>query len=504
MTQHVLAIDQGTTSTRAMIFDHTGSVVAVGQLEHAQILPRAGWVEHDPREIWDNTREVVGLALARANITRHSIAAVGITNQRETTVVWDRNTGDPVYNAIVWQDTRTQGIVDRLAADGGIDRFKADVGLPLSTYFAGTKIAWILDNVDGVRARAEAGDLLFGTMDTWLLWNLTGGIRGGVHATDVTNASRTLFLDLVTLEWRQDILDVFGVPASMMPEVRSSSEVYGVVESSNLLREVPVAGILGDQQAATFGQAAFEVGGAKNTYGTGNFLIVNTGEEIVHSSNGLLTTVAYRLGNEAPQYALEGSIAVTGSLIQWLRDNLGLISTAAEVEELAATVADNGGAYFVPAFSGLYAPYWRSDARGALVGLTRFVNRGHIARAALEAIAYQTREVLDAVNADADIPLRELKVDGGATANELLLQFQADILGMPVIRPVVAETTALGAAYAAGLAVAYWGGLEELRGNWQEGRRWEPGMPEAERERLFRGWKKAVTKTFDWVDADVR
>jgi glycerol kinase len=487
-----------------MIFDHAGGVVATGQLEHEQIFPHAGWVEHDPNEIWTNTREVIGKALGKANLTRHDLAAVGITNQRETTVVWDKNTAEPVYNAIVWQDTRTQPMVDALAADGGIDRFKDAVGLPLSTYFAGTKIAWILENVDGARERAEAGDLLFGTTDTWVLWNLTGGPDGGVHATDVTNASRTMFLDLKTLQWRQDILDIFGVPASMMPDVRSSSEVYGVGESSSLLRETPIAGILGDQQAATFGQAAFESGGTKNTYGTGNFVIVNTGEQIVRSGNGLLSTVAYQLGDAAPRYALEGSIAVTGSLVQWMRDNLGIISHASEIEKLAASVDDNGGAYFVPAFSGLFAPYWRSDARGALVGLTRFVNRGHIARAALESIAYQTRDVLDAVNADADVPLTELRVDGGATSNDLLMQFQADILGIPVVRPVVAETTALGAAYAAGLAVGFWSGLDELRENWQEGKRWEPAMGPAERERLYRGWKKAVTKTFDWVDDDVR
>ena len=487
-----------------MIFDHAGGVVATGQLEHEQIFPHAGWVEHDPNEIWTNTREVIGKALGKANLTRHDLAAVGITNQRETTVVWDKNTAEPVYNAIVWQDTRTQPMVDALAADGGIDRFKDAVGLPLSTYFAGTKIAWILENVDGARERAEAGDLLFGTTDTWVLWNLTGGPDGGVHATDVTNASRTMFLDLKTLQWRQDILDIFGVPASMMPDVRSSSEVYGVGESSSLLRETPIAGILGDQQAATFGQAAFESGGTKNTYGTGNFVIVNTGEQIVRSGNGLLSTVAYQLGDAAPRYALEGSIAVTGSLVQWMRDNLGIISHASEIEKLAASVDDNGGAYFVPAFSGLFAPYWRSDARGALVGLTRFVNRGHIARAALESIAYQTRDVLDAVNADADVPLTELRVDGGATSNDLLMQFQADILGIPVVRPVVAETTALGAAYAAGLAVGFWSGLDELRENWQEGKRWEPAMEPAERERLYRGWKKAVTKTFDWVDDDVR
>ena len=501
--RYVLAIDQGTTSTRAIIFNHQGGIVSVGQKEHEQIFARAGWVEHDPREIWNNVREVVAQALAKADVTRHDIAAVGITNQRETTVVWDRHTGVPVYNAIVWQDTRTQPIVDRLAAKGGVDRFKHIVGLPLSTYFAGTKLVWILENVEGARARAEAGELLFGTIDTWVLWNLTGGVDGGVHATDVTNASRTMFLDLATLAWNDDILAAFGVPKSMLPQVRSSSEVYGVAEASSLLREVPIAGILGDQQAATFGQAAFGAGEAKNTYGTGNFLIFNTGTNIVNSENGLLTTVAYKLGDGPTHYALEGSIAVTGALVQWLRDNLGIITSAAEIETLAGTVKDNGGAYFVPAFSGLFAPHWRSDARGALVGLTGYVNKGHIARAALEAIAFQTREVLDAVNADSKVPLTELKVDGGATANSLLLQFQADILDVPVVRPVVAETTALGAAYAAGLAVGYWSSLDDLRSNWQEGRRWTPNLAADERERLYRNWKKAVTKTLGWVDADV-
>jgi glycerol kinase len=501
VTTHILAIDQGTTSTRAIIFDEHGSIVSTGQLEHEQIFPRAGWVEHDPLEIWENTRTVIGVALSRANLTRHDIAAVGITNQRETTVVWDKNTGKPVYNAIVWQDTRTQDIVDRLAADGGVDRFKDVVGLPLNTYFAGTKLVWILENVDGVRERAEAGDLLFGTTDTWVLWNLTGGVTGGVHATDVTNASRTLFMDLHTLQWRQDILDVFGVPASMLPAIRSSSEVYGTAEEHQLLREVPVAGILGDQQAATFGQAAFDAGESKNTYGTGNFLIVGTGEEIVRSERGLLTTVAYRLGDAAPRYALEGSIAVTGSLIQWLRDNLEIISHASEVEKLAASVDDNGGAYIVPAFSGLFAPYWRPDARGAIVGLTRFVNKSHLARAALESTAYQTRDVLDAVGSDCAAPITELKVDGGMTGNDLLMQFQADILGIPVVRPVVAETTALGAAYAAGLAVGFWKNLDELRANWQEGTRWEPTMDAEHREQLYRTWQKAVSKTLDWVDA---
>jgi glycerol kinase len=503
VSEYIVAIDQGTTSTRAIVFDHSGSIVSSGQKEHEQIFPRAGWVEHDPAEIWDNTREVIGQALSRADITRHDVVAVGITNQRETAVVWDKNTGKPVYNAIVWQDTRTQDIVDRLAADGGGDRFKETVGLPLATYFSGTKIVWILENVEGAREKAEAGDLLFGTTDSWVTWNLTGGVDGGVHVTDVTNASRTLFMDLKTLQWDDKILEIFGVPKSMLPEIKSSSEVYGQVESSSLLREVPVAGILGDQQAATFGQAAFDTGESKNTYGTGNFLIFNTGEEIIHSKNGLLTTLGYKLGDAPAHYALEGSIAVTGSLIQWLRDNIGLISSAPEIETLAKTVDDNGGVYFVPAFSGLFAPYWRADARGALVGLTRFVNKGHIARAALEATAFQTREVLDAVNADSGVDLTELKVDGGMIANNTLMQFQADIIGVPVIRPVVAETTALGAAYAAGLAVGFWSDLDDLRKNWQEDSRWEPKMEEAERERQLRNWKKAVTKTFDWVDEDV-
>ena len=499
--KYVLAIDQGTTSSRAMIFDHAGSPVATGQLEHKQIFPKAGWVEHDPKEIWDNTREAIGQALSKANVTRHDIAAIGITNQRETTVVWDRATGKAIYNAIVWQDTRTQSIVDRIA-DGDTNRLQKQTGLPLATYFSATKIAWILENVDRARERAEAGELAFGTTDTWVLWNLPGGTKGGVHATDVTNASRTLLMDLKTLQWDEKLLDLFGIPASMLPDIRSSSEVYGTAESSSLLREVPVAGILGDQQAATFGQVAFNKGESKNTYGTGNFLIVNTGEEMVHSTNGLITTAAYKLGEDAPRYALEGSIAVTGSLVQWLRDNLQIISSAPEVEELAASVPDNGGVYFVPAFSGLFAPHWRPDARGAILGLTRFANRGHIARAALEAVAFQTREVLDAVNADSGVDLAELKVDGGMVANEALMQSQADILNVPVVRPVVAETTALGAAYAAGLAVGFWKDLDELRSNWQEDKRWEQTMAQPERERLMRNWSKAVTKTLDWVEDD--
>jgi glycerol kinase len=499
VTDYVLSIDQGTTSTRAMIFDHSGSVVSVGQLEHKQYLPRAGWVEHDAIEIWNNTRKAVGSALGDANITRHSIAAIGITNQRETTVVWDRATGKPICNAIVWQDTRTQDIVDRLA-DGDSERYRDRVGLPLATYFSGTKIAWILEHVEGARARAEAGELLFGTTDTWLLWNLTGGTKGGVHATDVTNASRTLLMDLRTLQWDDEILADFGIPRSMLPEIRSSSETYGTAASESLLREVPIAGILGDQQAATFGQTAFDTGESKNTYGTGNFLIVNTGEQIVRSKNGLLTTVAYRLGDAAPRYALEGSVAVTGSLVQWLRDNLGILRDASEVEELAASVPDNGGAYIVPAFSGLFAPYWRPDARGAIVGLTRFVTRAHLARAALESTAYQSLEVLNAAAADLGARPSELRVDGGMTANELLMQFQADVLGIPVVRPVVAETTALGAAYAAGLAVGFWSSTDELRKNWREDKRWEPQTTPEEREAMLAIWKKAVTRTLDWVD----
>ena len=500
---YIIAIDQGTTSSRAIVFDHDGNIVSTGQKEHEQIFPRAGWVEHDPEEIWTNVREVVGTALSKANLTRHDISAVGITNQRETAVVWDKTTGKPVYNAIVWQDTRTQPTVNEMAKDGGLDRYKDRVGLPLATYFSGTKIKWILDNVDGARERAEAGDLLFGNTDSWIVWNLTGGTDGGVHITDVTNASRTLFMDLETLTWNEDILKDFGVPLSMMPEIKSSSEVYGTVHTSQLLREVPVAGILGDQQAATFGQAAFGQGAAKNTYGTGCFLIFNTGEEIVHSENGLITTVAYQIGDAKPVYALEGSIAVTGSLIQWLRDNLGMIQTAAEVETLATEVTDNGGVYIVPAFSGLFAPYWRSDARGAIVGLTRFVNKNHIARAALEATAFQTREVLDAVNADSGVPLTELRVDGGMVANEALMQFQADILGVDVVRPKIVETTALGAAYAAGLAVGFWNDTTELATKWAEDKRWSPQMEDSERDRQMRLWKKAVTRTFDWVDEDV-
>jgi len=502
MADYVLAIDQGTTSSRAIVFDHSGRIVSTGQLEHDQIFPRAGWVEHNAEQIWSNVREAVSLALTRADITHDDVAAVGITNQRETAVVWDKTTGKPVYNAIVWQDTRTQAIVEELGGDAGADKYKSIVGLPLATYFSGPKIKWILDNVDGAREAAERGDLLFGNTDSWVLWNLTGGVEGGVHVTDVTNASRTMLMDLDTLSWREDIASDMGIPLSMLPEIRSSSEVYGHGRPRGFLPGVPIAGILGDQQAATFGQACFEVGTAKNTYGTGNFMLLNTGTEKVPSKNGLLTTVCYKIGDAPQVYALEGSIAVTGSLVQWLRDNIGLFTDAPDIEWLARKVDDNGGAYFVPAFSGLFAPYWRSDARGALVGLTRYVNRNHIARAALEATAYQTREVMDAMKADSGVELTELKVDGGMVNNELLMQFQADQLGVDVVRPKVAETTALGAAYAAGIAIGFWNGEADVTANWVEDKRWTPSMPEAERERLYRSWKKAVTKTFDWVDAD--
>lgn len=503
MADHVLAIDQGTTSTRAIVFDAKGSIVSSAQREHAQILPRAGWVEHDPVEIWTNTEWVMSSALSRAHLNAGDLVGIGVTNQRETAIVWDRRTGRPVSNAIVWQDTRTQDRIDRLAADGGTDRFTAQTGLPLATYFSASKVAWILENVAGARAAAEAGELLFGTPDTWIVWNLTGGIRGGIHVTDVTNASRTLLMDLQTLDWADELLEVWGIPRAMMPAIRSSSEVLGDTQLPGVASGAPIAGILGDQQAATFGQAAFDAGESKNTYGTGNFLLVNTGTEIVRSKHGLITTVAYRCGDEPARYALEGSIAVTGSLVQWLRDNLGIIERSEDVEQLARTVDDNGGAYFVPAFSGLFAPYWRPDARGALVGLTRFVNRAHIARAALESTAFQTRDVIDAVVGDTGRPVDEIRVDGGMTRDALLMQFQADILGIPVIRPKVVETTALGAAYAAGLATGLWKGRDELREHWAEDVRFEPQMPADERDRRYRLWQKAVSKALDWVDADV-
>jgi len=498
MRTYVGALDQGTTSTRFMIFDHAGHVVAIDQREHEQIYPKPGWVEHDPAEIWTRSLEVTNGALAKAGLTAADLAAVGVTNQRETTVVWDRRTGRPVWNAIVWQDTRTDQICSELSRDGGQDRLRPKTGLPLATYFSGPKIMWILDHVAGARAKAEAGELLFGNIDTWCIWNMTGGPNGGVHVTDVSNASRTLLFNYTTLDWDPEILTLMGIPRAMLPTVRASSEVYGTAVGA--LAGVPVAGDLGDQQAALFGQACYSAGEAKNTYGTGCFMLLNTGTKAVPSKHGLLTTLAGRIGDQPAQYALEGSIAITGALVQWLRDNLGLIETSSDVEALARTVDDNGGVYFVPAFSGLFAPYWRSDARGVIAGLTRYVNKGHIARAVLEATAWQTREVLDAMNADSGVPLTALKVDGGMVHNELLMQFQSDVLNVPVIRPQVAETTALGAAYAAGLAVGYWRGLDDLRENWAKDREWHPTMDEATREAEYRAWKKAVTRTFGWVE----
>ena len=500
MPSYVAALDQGTTSSRAMVFDHSGRIVSVSQKEHRQIYPKPGLVEHDPAEIWARCSEVLDEALSGAGLGRKEIAALGITNQRETTVVWDRNTGEPVHNAIVWQDTRTDRIIEELARHpGGRDRFRETVGLPLATYFSAPKARWILDNVDGANERAQAGDLLFGTVDSWLIWNLTGGVDSGLHMTDVTNASRTMLLDLRALSWDHAIAESIGVPSSMLPEIHPSSEVYGEI-TSGAMAGVPIAGDLGDQQAAIFGQTCFSPGEAKNTYGTGNFLLINTGTEPPRSRSGLLTTVGYKIGEEPVVYCLEGSIAITGALIQWLRDNLKLIRTAAEVEELAMSVQDNGGLYIVPAFSGLFAPYWRSDARGVFAGLTRYVNAGHIARAALEATAFQSAEIVEAMEVDVGVKLDALKVDGGMVANDLLMQFQADILGVDVVRPEVAETTALGAAYAAGLATGFWASQEDLRENWVEGNRWSPRMAQETREVYLKAWRKAVTRTFDWVD----
>jgi glycerol kinase len=496
MAQYAAAVDQGTTSTRFMVFDHGGQVVSVDQKEHEQIFPKPGWVEHDPMEIWQRTQEVIHAGLDKVKAS--DIAAVGVTNQRETTVVWDRTTGEPVYNAIVWQDTRTDEICNELMADGGQDRFRAKTGLPIATYFSGPKIKWILENVDGIREKAEAGDVIFGNIDSWVIWQLTGGTDGGVHITDVTNASRTMMMSLETLDWDDEILGILGVPRAMLPEIKASSEVYGNAKGD--LDGISVAGDLGDQQAALFGQTCFSVGEAKNTYGTGNFLLLNTGNEIVQSKSGLLTTLAYKIGDQPAVYCLEGAIAITGALVQWLRDNLGLISSAPEVETLAKTVDDNGGVYFVPAFSGLFAPYWRSEARGVIAGLTRFNTKGHIARAALEATAWQTREVVDAMNTDSGVDLTSLKVDGGMVENELLMQFQADVLDVPVIRPTVAETTSLGAAYAAGLAVGFWSEVEDLRANWGKDKEWQPQMDPQERDKEYAYWKKAVTRTFDWLD----
>ncbi|MCA1631887.1 MAG: glycerol kinase GlpK [Acidobacteria bacterium] len=503
MTRYVGAIDQGTTSTRFMVFDHAGREVARHQLEHRQILPRAGWVEHDPVEIYARTCETIEGALANAGLAARDLAAVGVTNQRETTVVWNPRTGEPLYNAIVWQDTRTDRIMNRLEQEGAGDAIRRKAGLPPATYFSAGKLRWILENVEGVRAAAERGEAIFGNIDTWLIWNLTGGTRGGTHVTDVTNASRTMLMNLETLEWDEELLALFHVPRRMLPSIRPSSDsnFYGKTRTDGPFKgELPLCADLGDQQAATVGQVCFSPGEAKNTYGTGNFMLLNTGAEIVPSNAGLLTTVCYRLGAARAVYALEGSVAVTGSAVQWLRDQLGVIRQAGEVEALANTVADNGGVYFVPAFSGLYAPHWRSDARGCIVGLSRFNDKGHLARATLEAICYQTRDVLDAMVEDSGVRLEVLKVDGGATANDTLMQLQADILGVPVVRPVVAETTALGAAYGAGLAVGFWKDVEETRRNWQAGKRWEPRWGADEREAGHAGWRKAIERTLNWVE----
>lgn len=505
MARYVGAVDQGTTSTRFMIFDHGGNEVARHQLEHEQILPQAGWVEHNAQEVWERTQNVIAGAMSKAGISASDLAAIGITNQRETTVVWDPKTGRPWYNAIVWQDTRTDRIaaaLDRREA-GQIIRRKA--GLPPATYFSGGKIQWILENVEGVREAAERGEAVFGNMDTWVIWNLTGGTDGGAHITDVTNASRTMLMNLETLQWDDELLTFFNIPRAMLPQIRPSSDPagYGVTRANGPVGgEVLVCGDLGDQQAATVGQVCYAPGEAKNTYGTGNFMLLNTGPQIVPSNAGLLTTTCYKMDQHDTIYALEGSIAVTGSAVQWLRDQLGIIRTASEIEALANSVKDNGGMYFVPAFSGLFAPYWRSDARGVIVGMSRFNNKGHLARATLEAICFQSKDVLDAMVADSGVQLEVLKVDGGATVNNTLMQLQADILGVPIIRPVVAETTSLGAAYAAGLAVGFWDNLEDMRQNWQIDRRWEPQWSADQRDVAYAAWKKAVERTLNWVDVE--
>jgi len=498
MPRYVGALDQGTASTRFVLFDRDGAVVAMDQREHRQLYPQPGWVEHDPDELVERSQQVIDGALRAAGATGADLAAVGVTNQRETTVVWDRSTGQPVHHAIVWQDTRTADLIRELAANGGQDRFRDATGLPLATYFSGPKLRWILDHVDGARERAAAGELLFGTVDSWLIWNLTGGARAGCHRTDVTNAGRTQLMHLSTLAWDEDILRTLDIPRSVLPDIASSSEIYG--EGTGVLAGVPIAGDLGDQHAALVGQACFEPGEAKNTYGTGCFVLLNTGPSPVPSRHGLLTTVAYRLGTAPAAYALEGSIAIAGALVQWLRDELGLIASAPEVEQLARSVPDNGGVHIVPAFSGLFAPHWRPDARGAILGLTRGANRGHVARAALEAVAWQTREVVDAMAGDAGQPLTRLKVDGGMVGNDLLMQLQADVLGVPVVRPTVSETTALGAAYAAGLAVGVWSSLDELREKWRHEKEWRPSLAADERERRYATWRKAVSRTLDWVE----
>ncbi len=498
MASYIAAIDQGTTSTRCMIFDQSGRVLALDQREHAQVFPRPGWVEHDPQEIWVRTQEVIAGAMQQAGLVAGDIAAAGVTNQRETTVVWNRYTGQPYYNAIVWQDTRTDAMCNELAKDGGQDRFRPLTGLPLATYFSGPKISWMLENVPGLRKAANDGDAIFGNIDTWVIWNLTGGPQGGKHITDVTNASRTLLMSLDILDWDPSLLSTLGIPRQMLPEICPSSQVYGYAKS--VLEGVPVAGDLGDQQAALFGQACFQPGEAKNTFGTGCFMLMNTGTSPVPSKSGLLTTLGYKIGDQPAVYCLEGSVAIAGAVVQWLRDNLKMIEKSSDVEALAQTVTDNGGVYFVPAFSGLFAPYWRSDARGVIAGLTRYANRGHIARAALESTAFQVREVLDAMELDSGVRLTTLKVDGGMVVNNLLMQFQADLLNVPVVRPIIAETTSLGTAYAAGLAVSYWKNFAELRSNWGKDKEWAPQMDDATRSRLLSGWKKAISRTLNWID----
>jgi glycerol kinase len=499
LANYVGAIDQGTTSTRFIVFDRSGRVVAIARREHEQIYPKPGWVEHNVEEIWQRTRDVIAEAMARGGLRPGDLAAIGITNQRETTVVWNRNTGKPVANALVWQDTRVADYVSELAKAGGQDRFRGKTGLPLSTYFSGLKIRWILEHIKGVREMAEAGDAVFGNIDTFLVWHLTGGPNGGVHVTDVTNAGRTQLIDLKTLSWDKGMLDMFGIPEKMLPRIRSSSENYGLAQEP-AVKDVAIAGILGDQQAALVGQTCFEPGEAKNTYGTGCFLLMNTGTRKVDSKSGLLTTIGYKFGEQPAHYALEGSIAITGALVQWVRDNLGLIEKSSDIESLARTVNDNGGVYFVPAFSGLYAPYWKDSARGVITGLTRYANKGHIARAALEATAFQTRDVLEAMEKDSGIRLDVLRTDGGMVADDLLMQFQADILDRPVVRPVTKDaTTALGAAYAAGLAVGYFKDLKDLRANWTVDHTWQPNMKKGKRDEMYNLWKRAVTRSFDWV-----
>ena len=499
MADFVGAIDQGTTSSRFIVFDKRGAIKAVAQREHEQIFPKPGWVEHDPAEIWQNTKLVMRDALKKADIKPAQLKAIGITNQRETTLIWDRATGKPLHNALVWQDTRVDGLVAKYARQGGPDRFRAKTGLPLASYFAGLKLRWLLDNVKGARKKARAGDVLFGTIDSWLVWNLTGGPDGGQHMTDVTNASRTQLMNLKTLKWDTAMLRAFEIPPDVLPTIRASSEIYG--ECRDPLEGVPIAGILGDQQAALFGQTCFKPGEAKNTYGTGNFVLMNTGEKPIRSKAGLITTVAYKIGEAAPVYALEGSIAVTGSLVQWLRDNLGLIKDSADVEALARTVEDNGDVYFVPAFSGLYAPHWQERARGVVAGLTRYANRAHICRAALEAAAYQTHDVARAMEQDSGIALKTLRVDGGMVRSEPLMQFQADILNTEVVRPKITETTALGAAYAAGLAVQFWSGPDELRAQWQADKSWQPAMGDASRKHHLAAWHKAIDRSLDWAES---